>query len=570
MSNFIEFSEWLFPGDEIDTRLSNPLDAPEEVIELLQEVNCRTGIPISWLEKTVALVLDGLAGAQCLWFLHGAAGEIESEIQVPQWARISGYNALLGTWIKTYIETPAKEKDKTLDKIVIEDIDWGGGKITMTRYFIHPKKPKTQTQKLGKILNKIAKSSRSLKNFSPYIKEFETRELPHWEWRISAHPLDVLTMSFRRPWTSCMRPPDPEKGDPEGGEAQYGPLTDMAAGSAVMFFYRPGANVPCGRLILRPALDYQNDPMIYSGKRIYGCGPNNIDPEQIERMLEDSTGVEITVGEYNLCVSGDNKKALSRKIYDDNANQFCSQTTEEYDEAYEALVEANWPDPQVDSEEIYSVAAEFKEEFEDYEYEESEEDREERLQRLIDEATPSIATRILGAMTDEEVANGITIVQYSGPYGDKEYIGQALNPLINTYFEDEDEFGGEEATIMLSEYILDDLYTAIGDYLEERLNKHIKTTTYSYLFALSVDHSGEYSYINVKPPEEAPSWFLKKLNVEYNKEEDEYTKDAEIVESIAIAPDFIEALSGEWPDDIIGYVEESNPGQIDWTWLLDN
>ena len=346
--SFNDFADWLFPGDELPHRVRNAA-IPGAAQDILEQVSCATDVPVAWLQKSARLVLDGLAGAQCLWYLHGLEGEIEAEVEVPTWAQLTGYNAQIPLWVRAYIEVPAVERDKTLDRIEVDDIDWAGGKITLTRYYLHPKYPKTTTQKLGKLLRRIAKTSQSPERFAGYIKEFETRDLPTWHWRISTHPFDVLTMSFNQPWTSCMRP---------GGVAELGPLTDMAAGSAIMFFYRSGADKACGRLVLRPCVG--DGVWIASGKNIYGCGPDHVAAETLTTELAQASGYDIVVDEGPLCQWGNSSFALTRAIYSDTDRDYCRQGDVKYDSAYERLVNADWPPSLLDLGDLPLQAAEVR------------------------------------------------------------------------------------------------------------------------------------------------------------------------------------------------------------------
>jgi hypothetical protein len=327
---FNEFTSWLFPGDELPVR--NPASLPGAAVEILEDVSCGTGVPVKWLKKSARLVLDGVAGAQCLWYLHGLEGELVAaegpknkyglERDLDLKIGSDNYNALLGIVV-------AEE-----EKGVRPEIDWSDGYVTLGK----------RKMKLGKWLRKW-KASKEL------LKAFETRELPVWKWRISTHPFDVLTMSFNRPWVSCMRP---------GGAAELGPLTDMAAGTAVMFFHRPGAKVPCGRTLLRPALKGQSRIMLWSG-HVYGCGPQTIDVKELRKDLAKKTRHNIPVGNVRLCPFGKSGDALTRNIYSDVDREYCAQSNEAYDKAYAKLLDAKWPPSKLDLGDLPMKAAEVKE-----------------------------------------------------------------------------------------------------------------------------------------------------------------------------------------------------------------
>jgi hypothetical protein len=365
-----EFTNWLFPGDDI-SRARNPDNIPPEILPLLEEVQCKTGVPLEWLQRTAGLVIDGLAGAQCLWFLHGASGTLETqeEVESREWVfdALRAPKAAAAKKLRKQIE---RRPDNDGSGSLNIDVRWTEGLVNEEQYateddWMAGRPSKVRTTKLGKWLRKHGASS-ELRH------AFETRELPTWDWEISAHPYDILTMSFERPWTSCMRPPSDD--DYIGGEAQYGPLTDMAAGSAILFFYRPGAKVPCGRLLLRPAASPDGVMLgIFGGGRTYGCGPD-LSAEQLSEMLEPHSS--ITVYRHLFCPYGRKGAALTRHIYSDTDHEFCEQTDEQYDAAYDALVEAPWPEPRLSMEDAWAVASEFQgqldtslaEEDEEFEY----------------------------------------------------------------------------------------------------------------------------------------------------------------------------------------------------------
>ena len=355
MTTYPEFYDWLFPGDELGPQ-RNP-DVPAAVVPLLEEVQCKTGVPLDWLEKTSQFVINGLAGAQCLWFLHGAKGTLVEEPRTDEIGIPTRHDELSHDLALELMDLYAAHQSTKRGLATVDGtyFEWADGYLIE----VAPPNKKSRRLKLGKWLRKMG-ASEGLR------KAFETRKLGHWDWEVSAHPYDVLTMSFRRPWTSCMRPPDPEGGK-EAGEAQYGPLTDLAAGSAILFFSRPGAGQPCGRLMLRPAMaHYGIDPMIIvSGHRVYGCGPDVVPVGQLQQMLAPflpsrPSAVDVTSQEPYLCSLGADGRALSRYIYSDTDHNFCQQSDEEYDKAYTALVDAPWPEPKLLMESSWSIAAEFQ------------------------------------------------------------------------------------------------------------------------------------------------------------------------------------------------------------------
>lgn len=322
----------LFP-DLSDEALESVLYArnpeiPDDVATLLDEVSCATGVPAAWLQKYAKLVLDGLAGCQCLWYLHGMSGQITlDKYQEPHELK-----KLEDAEVVRLVKKGRKSGYTPF--AIFVHANWQTG-VTQEVYYDNGEAwerqapTKVREMKLGKWLERVGASS-------DLCHAFATRQLPIWNWKISAHPFDVLTMSHNRPWTSCMRP---------GGAAERGPLTDMAAGSAIMFFYRPGAAKPCGRMVLRPGLSGP-DPIVLSGKTIYGSGPVRIKEDQLNSMIS-SESLPV-VYELPICQLGMDYDALTRFIYSDVEREYCEQDQRLYDLAYEALRDAPWPEPALD------------------------------------------------------------------------------------------------------------------------------------------------------------------------------------------------------------------------------
>jgi hypothetical protein len=357
------FIDWLLP-DARAAAHSNPkwTELDPEVGALLHEVSCQSGVPLVWLADAAGLVVNGLAGLQCLWFLHGASGAIRDDRTKPQGQAKFQIDDFLDAASEAATKR-AIEKAGHITEVQYGNYDWGAGTIVETRTNYREKtdgpwaewvvsSTKTRTLKLGKWLRKFG-ASEELRH------AFETRDMPLWNWKISADPLDVLTMSFRRPWTSCMRPPDFDQDTyKEAGEAQYGPLTDMAAGAAILFWYRPGASQPCGRVVLRPVLEAGSyDPtVLWPGARQYGCGPA-LNFDQFDALLGPVVEpLSMEVSEEPLCEAGQEGRALSRLVYSDVDNEFCGQSDEAYLQAYSDLGTAPWPEARYEGHEMRSVA----------------------------------------------------------------------------------------------------------------------------------------------------------------------------------------------------------------------
>lgn len=252
-------------------------------------------INISWLSNREKKLIESFDSLGCLYFLHGVQGTFIGDNIVP-------------SWIISLAEDFAR--DKSLSET---QISWGKGYISWK-----DEKGREKSIKLGKWLRKTSATPEQ-------IKEFETRELDKWEYRISSDPKDVLTMSHNRPWVSCMRP---------GGMYGSGLLADIAAGSAVFFWYRPGAKKPCGRTILRPAVYSDGKAIIIMASKSYGSAPENFFSSDLEKIILKNTRKEIEVKEIGL----NNVICLRDMIYDDYHKEACLQSPEEQEEASERMM----------------------------------------------------------------------------------------------------------------------------------------------------------------------------------------------------------------------------------------
>jgi hypothetical protein len=363
MADLRDFLAWVFPYQPIDFVPNQYGRLPTVVQETLDGISRDTKMPLDWLENTAALVMDGLAGLQCLWYLHGAEGTVGVKAEAPDWVR-----EVMSFAIRE-VKIDEEEKRKGIVSVhhagphghMRSAIDWQKGNFTLEKGY-KDRPPVTQTYKIGRWLERFIKY---MEGSLPERKVHQMRyELKHrakdnqMTWRISAHPYDILTMSYNRPWSSCMRPHSDYKW-------QYGILSDLAAGSAIMFFYRHGADQPAGRIILRPALTPKGEKAIYSGRTVYGSGPKPLPANQIERMLLDARSVaglgRVPVEDRDLCSAGDSGRALSRLIYSDIAGAGgCEQEEDDYDTAYARLSRAGWPPPALDIGELRSVAEDWK------------------------------------------------------------------------------------------------------------------------------------------------------------------------------------------------------------------
>lgn len=345
MDDYVRFHSWLFPGDP--QVFPNGPELPQDVEAALDEVSQGTGIRKNWLRTSARAVLDGVAGLGCLGYLHGASGQFVSEGErYPDVHEDSFKKALKRETSRR--EKQLQARDPKNDNFVEAQPYWSLGYVDFFYYrtadeYNSRTPTRTRREKVGRLLKKLPELSSMVR--SELLHEFETRELPSWDWKITTHPFDILTMSFGRPWekTSCMRP---------GGVAEFGPLTDMAAGSACLFFYRPGADSPAGRTILRPILRKVEggglQPAIASGRTVYGAGPDGLTPETIQAGLAEATGYELEVSEPDICSLGERGLALVRAVYSDVDPGHCHQSQDQYDRAYDNLGRAAWPPPALD------------------------------------------------------------------------------------------------------------------------------------------------------------------------------------------------------------------------------
>jgi len=137
---------------------------------------------------------------------------------------------------------------------------------------------RSRVYKIGKILRKAGAPPE-------VVRMFETRKaVTSWDVLITTDPAEVLSMSHKRSWTSCMRP---------GGSYQRGPMADMAQGTALVLFFEPGADEPCGRTLLRPAV-LEGEPVILSpGAVLYGRGPGEEALHALFQEVADLAGIGV-------------------------------------------------------------------------------------------------------------------------------------------------------------------------------------------------------------------------------------------------------------------------------------
>jgi len=230
---------------------------------------------LSAVAAYIALGFNIPATMGLLSFLHGKEGTITTDRR-PEWVG-------------------------SLERVYLVTIDWPKGRVT----------EEGREMKLGKWLRKGGKCS------PEQIKQFETREELTYNWRISTDIEDVLGMSHNRAWTSCMRP---------GEDYAEGPLAEWEAGAAVVLYYRPGADQPCGRELLRPVAwsteisedVWEPSPGIVRSQAIYGNGCS-IPHSEISKEIYIERGV--MSGHCCWCEGG----------YDDVAQDDCPEDEDKPD-----------------------------------------------------------------------------------------------------------------------------------------------------------------------------------------------------------------------------------------------
>jgi hypothetical protein len=514
--SYTQYHQWLFPGDPVLE--PNPLDADATADELLAEVSCRTGIEVSWLRRSVREVLDGLAGLGCLWFLHGARGQVAGKIESTLWL-----HALVNYIHGTIYDDPSEQK-RGLTSAFVHELNWLKGNVTFTKSYGDAANLKAvnQTFKLGKHIDAFV----AHRDYS----EDERKAMHHdLKWRakaymydfvVSCSPYDVLTMSHGRPWPSCMKP---------GGMFEFGPLTDMAAGSAIVWFYAQGADVPAGRIILRPftVLDFETGeyrPHIATGGRLYGSGPD-IGLAALNKMLEPwLQGVEID--HVELCPIGQEGYALTRAIYSDTdrAAEGCKQDQEAYAEAYSRLGHSDWPEPKFDLGVIGQAAFARAESYEyrgasDEDEEEEDEEREEELneanRQLLQDGTENIVDwYLVPSPSMLEIYTVVVEPDALRPYV-TDYINNTLENDTNGDYYAFSEYDEEPAA-----EISDDLYDVLWHGLVEHLNRE---TDYMFGCTASAEQAAELQRVILKtgnselvqayPPGRIPEKVLDELNV---------------------------------------------------------
>ena len=510
MPSFNQFTNWLFPGDELP-RIPNPADTPPEILPLLEEVAGCTNIPLNWLENVAGLVIEGLAGLQCLWYLHGLRGEVAADLQT-NWRYGTPENIpshlqqeLINLVADRMVDGGAlKKKFGGIESKVM--VNWAEGRVLDMVVMLGEREFKVvRALKLGKWLRKHGASPELL-------HAFETRELPSWEWEISCNPYDILTMSHERPWTSCMRP---------GGEYQYGPLTDMAAGSALMFFYRPGATKPCGRRVLRPAASPDGVMVgILDGGRTYGCGPK-LSAEQISEMLAPYNAIPIY--RHGLCPYGRKSYALTRYIYSDIDHQECSQEDAKYDAAYINLDSVDWPPINLDFTTTAAVAESFRG-LAEVDLEDAEEDYD--VQALAYAAYENI----LGDMDLSQIYDSLVDLSI-------------LQNELSEWF-DWESLANEGVLATMPEHIMDDIFEAVRDYTESYLIDQVNGET-TLAFAIPPgDHEAvrvakRDAPIELNPPEYTGAGAVQALNLfEWDDGEFHTEDDEEVAEILLVSEAF--------------------------------
>jgi len=95
-------------------------------------------------------------------------------------------------------------------------------------------------------------------------------------------------MTWKRCWKSCAEPQ---------GAAKFGPLADIAMGTAIIWFYDLSSlektPKPCGRILLFPQ-EIKGKKALCMSSRIYGKGPGNL--EKLRQQITSQTNLPIIEG----------------------------------------------------------------------------------------------------------------------------------------------------------------------------------------------------------------------------------------------------------------------------------
>jgi hypothetical protein len=195
-------------------------------------------------------------------------------------------------------------------------------------------KPNGQKIKIGKFLAQNANNKNECERdlAQKLLRMWETRLSFSYQWKISTDPNEVLEMSTNKVWTSCMRP---------DGAYKFGPLDDYKMGTAIVLFYKPGADAPCGRTLLRPSVNMVGKPVIIHSGIIYGNGafPNEL-YSSIAGISCYRSGVAETEEYGSVYCDYDRQGGINgkRERYKDSSNP---ERLEEYMVAF-AAINKNW------------------------------------------------------------------------------------------------------------------------------------------------------------------------------------------------------------------------------------
>lgn len=261
---------------------------------------------VRWHQKQLSRAADTVG---CLGFLDGLSGTYQDgRDNTPD-------------WVYGLIEQYTREHLPKIEGCswVGTDLNWSEGRVNFKLLVdgLPFTEKKSRPMKLSKVFRATGITEEQ-------FREFETRELRNWGWKVSANPADIITMSYDRPWTSCMRPK---------GSYEDGIFSDVRAGSALLFWFRPGASQPCGRQILRPIVIGQ-EPRIHVSFTVYGNGPSP--------SLDE---LEVLLGTKNLLVSGSLRDTIGvlDGVYSDPDGCGIKQNLEVVEECEEALINAFAP-----------------------------------------------------------------------------------------------------------------------------------------------------------------------------------------------------------------------------------
>ena len=282
---------------------------------LMDRLELDDAVLAHWGLKDIKDAIRNTAGL--LYFMDGTAGKIKTEQNEVRFE----FSAILVELTKAILGITISPYNINIDK----------GTVVISG----------KQLKIGKFVIKLQNTLKSrggdntpvADELNKLIDKFSLAKPVTFLYRVTADPGEVLRMSCGKDklgkdlaWSSCMSP---------GGEASYGPITDVLAGHAVMYFYKKTDskyNTPTGRNILRASIS-DGAPIIIISPSTKGNGAS---PDEIEQEIKNNfPDIESEIGG-----EGPDRPMIADGIYDDAAGGPVSQSPVEMEEAYKELVNA--------------------------------------------------------------------------------------------------------------------------------------------------------------------------------------------------------------------------------------